>query len=404
MTQDTGTLTGTWGADIYPKLSWFKQAKVQKAHVMVVGCGALGNEVLKNLVLFGVEHIVAIDFDTVEASNLTRSIFFSQEDAKKHRYKVDVIAERLRQINPKAEILPIKGDIAHQIGLGLIKRMDVAISCVDNRYARYCLNRLCMRAGIPWVDGGIDGLEGTARVFAPGKNCYACNLGPEGLKELSRRMPCSAIIRKNEEADRVPTTPVIASIIAAVEVQEALKLIHREEMEKGELTSLCGKMFYYEGQHLTSRLVAFQAYDADCPVHEQWAPTLHTDLTTAMTVKQALMTLTSSLHVENPRICLRDFSFVDYITDRSNEQNIEVMLPSYRVAEFMEQDEHLRYLSTNRFYQHEIHYIDATFPYPHLTLGEIGIPANDIFIVTSQDRELYVEMKDEHTVQTPLNK
>ena len=267
MKQAIGTLTGTWGADIYPKLSWFKQTKVKEAHVMVVGCGALGNEVLKNLVLFGVEHIVAVDFDTVEASNLTRSIFFSQEDAKEHRYKVDVIAERLQHINPQVKILTIKGDIAHQVGIGLIKQMDVAISCVDNRYARYCLNRLCMRAGIPWVDGGIDGLEGTARVFAPDKNCYACNLGPEGLKELSRRMPCSSIIHKNEEAGRVPTTPVIASIIAAVEVQEAMKLIHKKELEKGELSSLCGKMFYYEGQHLTSRLVAFQAYDADCPAH-----------------------------------------------------------------------------------------------------------------------------------------
>ncbi len=395
MMQETGTLTDTWGKDIYPKLSWFKQTKVEKARVMVVGCGALGNEVLKNLVLFGVEHIVAVDFDTVEASNLTRSVLFSREDAEAHKYKVDAVAERLRQINPQASILTIKGDIAHQVGLGLIRQMDVAICCVDNRYARYCLNRLCMRAGIPWVDGGIDGLEGTARVFAPGKNCYACNLGPEGLNELSRRMPCSAIIHKNEQAGRVPTTPVIASIIAAVEVQEAMKLIHKEETEQGELTSLCGKMFYYEGQHLTSKLVQFQAYDEDCPVHDRWAPFVSTPITTTMTVSQALTTLSNTLHMENPQICLRDFSFVDYITDRSTEEDTRIMLPSYLVADFMERDEQLRYVSTNRFYQHEFNGIDATFPYPELTLGEIGIPANDLFIVTDQDRELYVEMKEE---------
>ena len=398
MRQETGTLSDTWGKDIYPKLSWFKQTKVEKARVMVVGCGALGNEVLKNLVLFGVEHIVAIDFDTVEASNLTRSVFFSREDARSHRYKVDAVAERLRQMNPKAEVITIKGDIAHQVGLGLIKKMDVVISCVDNRYARYCINRLCMRVGTPWVDGGIDGLEGTARVFAPGKNCYACNLGPEGLKELMRRMPCSAIIHKNEEAGRVPTTPVIASIIAAVEVQEAMKLIHKEETEKGELTSLCGKMFYYEGQHLTSKLANFQAYDEDCPVHEQWSPVCHTPLTATMTVSQALTALSSALHMENPRICLRDFSFVDYITDRSTEEDTRIMLPSYLVADFMERDEQLRHVSTNRFYQHETSVIDATFPYPELTLGEIGIPANDLFIVTSEDREMYVAMKEETTI------
>ena len=50
-----------WGADIFPKLSWFKQEKVSSAHIMVVGCGALGNEVLKNLALFGVGNLVLVD-------------------------------------------------------------------------------------------------------------------------------------------------------------------------------------------------------------------------------------------------------------------------------------------------------------------------------------------------------
>lgn len=392
------TLGDIWGEDIYPKLSWFKQAKVQEARILVVGCGALGNEVLKNLVLFGVEHIVAVDFDQVEMSNLSRSIFFTAADAQQHRYKVDVIQERLLAINPRLQIQTIKGDIAHDVGLGLIRQMDLAISCVDNRYARYCLNRLCMRAGIPWVDGGIDALEGTVRVFAPGKNCYACNLGPEGLKELSRRMPCSSLIRKNEEAGRVPTTPVIASIIGAIEVQEAMKLIHKEELEKGELTSLCGKMLYYEGQHLTSRLVSFQAYDDDCPMHEQWSPIRRSSIKTSMTVEEALKTLQSAEktdHADGPhdiKLHLRDFCFVDYITDRLTDERISIMQPSYRVASYLEQDERLRQLSTNRFYQHEIHHLDASFPYPQLTLREIGIPEKDILIARIKGYETYIEL------------
>ena len=54
------------------KDSCFSQSLIQSARVMVVGCGALGNEVLKNLVLMGVEHIVAVDFDVVEMGNLSR--------------------------------------------------------------------------------------------------------------------------------------------------------------------------------------------------------------------------------------------------------------------------------------------------------------------------------------------
>ena len=180
------TIATPLGADLYPRLSWFKQDRLRAANVMVVGCGALGNEVLKNLALFGVGHLVVVDFDVVEPSNLTRSILFNRADAQAGRPKALVAAERIQEINPEIRVLPLLGDITHDVGLGLLRRMDVVVGCVDNRWARYCLNRLCMRANVPWVDGGIDGLEGTARVFMPGKNCYACNLGPEALKDLMR--------------------------------------------------------------------------------------------------------------------------------------------------------------------------------------------------------------------------
>lgn len=384
-----------WGGDIYPKLSWFKHDKVQSAHIMVVGCGALGNEVLKNLVLFGVEHLVVVDFDYVEQSNLTRSILFSQSDAMSHRPKVEVVAERLRSINPNVEVMTIRGDVTHDVGLGLLRSMDVVICCVDNRYARYSLNRLCMRAGVPWVDGGIEALEGTARVFVPGRNCYACNLGPEGLKELSRRMSCSEIIRRNEELGRVPTTPIVASVIGAVQVQEAIKLIHKEELEQGELTSLCGKMFYYEGQHLTSRIVEFQAYDDDCSCHEQWSPVVSSPLDVSTTVSEALRQLSELLKGEHPSICLQDHSFVDYVINRANDERTNVMLPDYAVADFVMQHADLCKLPFSQMYQHEIHTVDAQFPYHELTLAQLGIPANDVLHVIAGDKEIYIEMKEE---------
>ena len=76
------TIATPLGADLYPRLSWFKQDRLRAANVMVVGCGALGNEVLKNLALFGVGHLVVVDFDVVEPSNLTRSILFNRADAQ----------------------------------------------------------------------------------------------------------------------------------------------------------------------------------------------------------------------------------------------------------------------------------------------------------------------------------
>ena len=373
----------------------FDQQRVSAARIMVVGCGALGNEVLKNLVLLGVEHIVVVDFDVVEAGNLSRSILFSKSDSDQHRLKVEVVAERLRAINPAVEIVTVCGDIAYDVGLGLLRRQDVVIGCVDSRWARYCINRLCMRAGIPWVDGGIGELEGTSRVFVPGKNCYACNLGPKGLEELAKRMPCAGVIRRHEEIGEMPTTSIVASVIGAVQVQEALKLIHGDMLAKGELTSLCGKMFYYDGQHLTTKLVDFQAYDDDCAVHDQWQPIRPSSITSDMTISEVLVTIEKELKVKDACICLENDCFVDYVVDRSTDHRVFVMSPGHLVEKCIDDNLLLAGVPYGSLYQHEFREIDSNFPYMDSTLSQLGIPAWDVLHVVAEGSEYYMEMKEQ---------
>ena len=373
----------------------FDQQRVFAARIMVVGCGALGNEVLKNLVLLGVEHIVVVDFDVVEAGNLSRSILFSKSDSDQHRLKVEVVAERLRTINPAVEIVTVCGDIAYDVGLGLLRRQDVVIGCVDSRWARYCINRLCMRAGIPWVDGGIGELEGTSRVFVPGKNCYACNLGPKGLEELAKRMPCAGVIRRHEEIGEMPTTSIVASVIGAVQVQEALKLIHGDMLAKGEHTSLCGKMFYYDGQHLTTKLVDFQAYDDDCAVHDQWQPIRPSSITSDMTISEVLVTIEKELKVKDACICLENDCFVDYVVDRSTDHRVFVMSPGHLVEKCIDDNLLLAGVPYGSLYQHEFREIDSNFPYMDSTLSQLGIPAWDVLHVVAEGSEYYMEMKEQ---------
>ena len=372
----------------------FNQNRIQAARVMVVGCGALGNEVLKNLVLMGIEHIVAVDFDIVEVGNLSRSVLFTETDAEARRLKVDVVAERLVAMNPAMEVWTICGDVAYDVGLELFRQMDVVIGCVDSRWARYCINRLCMRAGVPWVDGGIDGLEGTARVFMPGKNCYACNLGPEGLKDLAHRMPCSGIIRRQEQAGAAPTTSIVASVIGAVQVQEALKLIHHDELENGQLTSLCGKMFYYDGEHLTTRIADFTAYDEDCPEHEQWTPVGHTCVTRQNSVAEALQSLAEELGTDEVTIHLVQDCFVDFVSRRDNDERTTVMCPGRAVEGVISQDKTLESIPLSGLYQHEYRLIDQSFPYPDLTLAQLGIPLCDVLYVSTDKADYYLEMEE----------
>ena len=364
----------------------FFQDKLAEAHVMVVGCGALGNEVLKNLVLMGVKHIVVVDFDLVEMGNLSRSVLFRKADAEAHRLKTDVVAERLQELNPDVEVRTICGDIAYDVGLGVIRGMDVVIGCVDSRWTRFCINRLCMRAGVPWVDGGIYELEGTVRVFKPGVNCYACSLGDEGMRELQRRMPCSGIIRRHEEVGSAPTTSLIASVIGAVQVQEALKLVQ----ESDDLSSLCGKTFYYEGGNLTNCIANSQAYDDDCAEHELWEPVVQSKVSLPMTVGEALDCIAQELGTTQVEICLRNDCFVDYVAERTTDKKTQVMLPGRQVESFVEKDERLMGIPFSGLYQHEYRRVSKDFPYLQLSLRALGLPDEDVLCVNTDMGERYL--------------
>src|SRR5437764_7963688 len=89
-------------------ISWWRQEKLAAARVLVVGAGALGNEVIKNLALLGVGTTHVIDLDDVEPSNLSRSVLFRAADGG--RAKAEVAAERAREINPAAAVVPLRGD------------------------------------------------------------------------------------------------------------------------------------------------------------------------------------------------------------------------------------------------------------------------------------------------------
>lgn len=369
----------------------FRRELLSTARFMVVGCGALGNEVLKNLALMGVGYITAVDFDIVEHDNLCKSVLFTDNDASRGRRKTDAAKDALYRLNSKVEVNTIFGDAAYDVGLGLWKEFDVVISCVDSRWARYCINRNCMRTRTPWVDGGITPLEGSARVFSYGENCYACNLGPAGLDELKRRMPCPGIVRRSEMAGKAATTILSASIIAAIEVQEALKLLHQKELSLKEMTSLCGSMFCYEGGHLSTRVVDFKAWDEQCPCHEVWEVEGRVPLSAKNSVAEVLSYFRSTLCCENVRLLLRDDSFVDYVVRKDNSSRCEVMLPGRAVESSLEKGP-FSGLGSNALYQHEYKEIDGEFPYENITLDQIGIPSRDVLHLEVEGRDRYFEI------------
>lgn len=383
-----------WGEGVFTLLSWFKKDKVRNARVLVAGAGALGNEVVKNLALFGVGHIYVCDFDQIEISNLTRSVLFREEDAFSHAYKAEVVARRAMEINPQIKVTPIVGNLFSEVGFGLYRSVDVIIGCLDSRLARYLLNRLAMRAGKTWVDGSIENLTGVVRVYAPGVSCYECGLSRDEFNNIMLRTGCADVVRTQTSAGRVATTPISASIVGAMQVQEAMKVIHTEEGEPAPFKTLAGKMWRFEGMTNSVKTYSFSSWKNTCPAHEQWADVIKCDaLSATMSVGKVLEILKTQLGVNALEINMRNNKFVEKIISDRPEKEFDIRIPESQLDKYITEHEELRKLSYRTlFHKCFIENIDASFPYPEMTLQEIGIPPFDVLQVSTDRGQFFVEL------------
>ncbi len=400
-----------WGEGVFTLLSWFKKEKVKNARVLVAGAGALGNEVVKNLALFGVGHIYVVDFDRIEISNLTRSVLFREEDARAHAFKAEVVARRAMEINPQIKVTPIVGNLASEVGFGIYRSVDVIIGCLDSRLARYLLNRMAMRAGKPWVDGGIENLSGNVRVFTPGVNCYECSLSREEFNNIMLRTGCADVVRMQEKAGRVATTPISASIIGAMQVQEAMKIIHSpqthdsrpsqslhdaqsSESLQNTFKTLQGRLLCYEGMTNSVGIYKYASWKKNCTAHEKWDNVvIGKGLSAKMTLRDTLVELRKMLGVKNVEINMRNTKFVDKIISDRPEKEYTVMMSESKVESYIISNDELRKLSYRTIF-HKRYYEDLNdrFPYQDLTLEQIGIPPFDVIQVATTRKLYYVEL------------
>src|SRR5688500_13779388 len=85
-------------------IDWFDQEAVRRERLIVVGAGAVGNEVIKNLTLLGVGEILVFDRDSIEVHNLTRSVLFRESDIG--RPKAQCAAVRARELDSSVRVTP----------------------------------------------------------------------------------------------------------------------------------------------------------------------------------------------------------------------------------------------------------------------------------------------------------
>ena len=240
--------------DRQKRIEWMDMDGISSANVLVAGAGALGNEVVKNLVLSGFRRITVVDMDDIVLSNLNRCLFFRDDDVR-IRMKSEVVAERASELAPDVEITPIVGRIQDVD----VEPFDVILGCLDNILARLDVNAAACFYGTPYIDGATDGMRGKVHVVLSEGPCLQCVTNRTHVKTMELRHTCTGnSMFTPHTASDVTTT----AIVAAMQVREAMKVASGH-------TELClTNVTYYDGT-ICDMFTAEADVDPSCPNHRR---------------------------------------------------------------------------------------------------------------------------------------
>src|ERR1700733_3490162 len=200
----------------------FARPRVRTLRAIVVGAGALGNEVVKALGLMGAGSVLVIDPGRVEPSDLTRSVFFRDTDCIGSN-KAAALIETARRWFPDTSFTALELEIA-DVGYGNLLDGSILFSCVDSDLARLEIAYVAIATNLPVCDAGLgtpNYSPGRISWFAAGTGaCFGCKLTARKRRELltfwdATIRPC----RDLESPQIAPSTPTMAAITGSLQVE-----------------------------------------------------------------------------------------------------------------------------------------------------------------------------------------
>jgi molybdopterin/thiamine biosynthesis adenylyltransferase len=205
------------------------QERLLRSRVLIVGCGALGSAQAESLARAGVGNLRIVDRDFVERSNLQRQTMFTERDAAERTPKAIAAAEHIREFAAGINVEPEIADVNNSNIERLIKDCNVVLDGTDNFATRYLINDACVKHEVNWIYGAAVGSYGVTMTIQPHQT--AC------LRCVFEEAPPAASAPTCDTAGVI--MPII-SVVAAVQVTEALKLL------TGQTESLHGSLMQFD--------------------------------------------------------------------------------------------------------------------------------------------------------------
>jgi adenylyltransferase/sulfurtransferase len=253
----------------------FRQERMHKLHAVIVGAGALGNQVFQTLGLLGTGRITVVDPDVVDPTNLTRSVPFRCHGLI-GRNKAEALAEVSRALFPFSEVIAIPQEIA-DVGFCDLAPAGIIFCCVDSDLARLEVAYISTKLDLPVVDAalGTQNYSHGRVTFFPGRSaaCFGCRLTSEKRRELltlwdAEVHSCSADAFAVPERE-FPSTPTMASVVGAMQVELGLRSLIAHQ-PGGPRKSVSIEITIDEPMHLEKIQVPLSHA---CPFHD-WNGTL----------------------------------------------------------------------------------------------------------------------------------
>ncbi|AYQ56024.1 HesA/MoeB/ThiF family protein [Bathymodiolus thermophilus thioautotrophic gill symbiont] len=163
-------------------------ARLAESHILIVGLGGVGGACAESLCRAGIGTLTLVDFDSVENTDLNRQLIALNSTLGK--YKVDVLADRLHDINPDTVIIKrnefIDRDKAQAIAIQ--QEVDFVADCIDSIAYKTVLIDSCNQSGKPIISSmGAGGrLDPTKVKISRMDKTENCALAREMRKQLRR--------------------------------------------------------------------------------------------------------------------------------------------------------------------------------------------------------------------------
>jgi adenylyltransferase/sulfurtransferase len=158
-----------------PEIDAAGQLRLSEARVLIIGVGGLGSPVSLYLASSGVGHLVIVDHDKVDLSNLQRQIVHMTDDI--NRKKVESAKDHLAALNPDINVTAIDHQLDDNSLLEQVEQATVVVDATDNFASRFKINAACVKQKTPLVSAAAIRFEAQISTFDPTlaeSPCYRC--------------------------------------------------------------------------------------------------------------------------------------------------------------------------------------------------------------------------------------